>query len=355
MRERWIAMVRPTRKQQDDNARYLRLFVSLHGDLPVDRITGQHVRDFRDTLLLCPRNAPKSLANASLSELTSWATANPKAPKLGRNTINNKALGAISTLLVQAKRDNHVTTNPTEKQKLPTRQSDTLERQPHTTDELNALFRTSVYAASPIIPKAGGGWAAWWLPFLALFTGCRLEELGQALVSDVRQEQGISYLEITTLGDDDNASGKALKSDAARRRVPLHAKLIRLGFLDYVAFVKARGATRLFPELREYRGRYTKDWSKWWGRWLDKHVTDDRSRSFHSLRHSWIAELRRLKVPDGHLKELAGHAQTDITSRYGRRKGKLYELADLDEQIQSLRFDGLDLEHLVGLQPWGSR
>ena len=54
MPDRWIALVRPQSKHIGDNARYTRLFISLHGDLPVDRITGAHIRNFCDALLECP-------------------------------------------------------------------------------------------------------------------------------------------------------------------------------------------------------------------------------------------------------------------------------------------------------------
>ena len=135
--------------------------------------------------------------------------------------------------------------------------------------------------------------------------------------------------------------------------MPLHAVLIRLGFLDYVAFLRECGATRLFPELDEYRGRYTKNWSRWWGRWLGKLGMNDPSLTFHSFRHGFTAELRRLKCPVGILKELLGHAQTDVTSGYGRMEGGyLHELGDLNDEIQRLTFPGLDVSHLEGLNPW---
>lgn len=117
---------------------------------------------------------------------------------------------------------------------------------------------------------------------------------------------GIDYLDITTLSDDDDGS-KALKTGSARRRIPLHAMLIRLGFLDYASASRTRGATRLFPDLDEYRGRYTKNWSRWFGRWLTKLELADPSLAFHSFRHSFTAELRRLKCNLSIMKELLDH------------------------------------------------
>ena len=353
MPERWITMVRPEDKQISDSARYVRLFISVHGDLPVDQISGRHIREFRDKLLACPRNAPKHLANGSVAGLIAWAAAHPNRAMLSRETINHKALGAMSSLLEQARKDEFIGSNPAKGQQLPTKEADRQKRRPFEPEELARLFRTSVYASPIYIPAGGAGWAAWWLPLLSLVTGARLEELGQALISDVRHKHGISYIEITTLSDDETEdAGKSVKSGAARRRIPLHAILIRLGFLDYVAFIKASGATRLFPQLDEYRGRYTKNWSRWWGRWLGKLGMHDPSLTFHSFRHTFTAELRRLRCNPSILKELLGHAQTDVTSGYGRRDGYLHSLEELNEEIQRITFNGLDLSHLLDVKPW---
>ena len=171
MRERWIEKKRPGTKQRDDTARYLRLFVSQHGDLPVDQITRRHVREFRDKLLRCPRNAPKSLTNAPLDVLVAWASKHPEKRKLARPTINNKALGTLSALLTVAVDDEHVQTNAAEGQKLEINEEDVIDREPCTVEELNAIFATAIYATRPAIPAAGRGAAAAWLPMLSLFTG----------------------------------------------------------------------------------------------------------------------------------------------------------------------------------------
>ena len=139
MHERWIKAVRPGRKQVDDNARYLRLFIALHGDLPVDRITGAHVQAFRDGLLDCPRNAPQRLAKAATPELAAWAVAHPHAPKLGRGTINDKALSAISTLLERARRDGHLQFNPVKGQALQIKHGDRQPRRLYRTEELRPV------------------------------------------------------------------------------------------------------------------------------------------------------------------------------------------------------------------------
>ena len=49
--------------------------------------------------------------------------------------------------------------------------------------------------------------AAYWLPLLALYTGARLEELGQLRKKDIKESNGIWYINIT-----DEAEGASLKT-----------------------------------------------------------------------------------------------------------------------------------------------
>ena len=78
----------------------------------------------------------------------------------------------------------------------------------------------------------------------------------------------------------------------------------------------------------------------------------DPSLTFHSFRHSFIAEMRRLKCDVSILKSLVGHAQNDVTSGYGHIDGWLHELGNLDAEVQKIAFPELDLVHLVGHHPW---
>ena len=85
---------------------------------------------------------------------------------------------------------------------------------------------------------------------MALFGGARLEELGQLLVADVRCRDGVDYLIVTDLPDEEeiaDRTGKSVKSEAGRRRIPIHPELKRLGFLAFVARRRAAGGLRRLP------------------------------------------------------------------------------------------------------------
>ena len=232
-----------------------------------------------------------------------------------------------------------------------------VKREPYSLEDLRRIFSTSVYVAPIDIPVSGCGFAAHWLPLLALFTGARLEELGQLLVGDVKQVEGVWCIHITDLPDEEDAADrkawwgekepeKAVKTAAARRYVPVHAELVRCGLLELVSQRRRAGFRRLFPELKAYRGRTTKTWSRFWARHTDEHVTDSPRKTFHSFRHLFVARLRAAGVDRDVIKALVGHANRDVTAGYGVVDGALFPTAILHEALQKVRVDGLDLSHL---------
>jgi integrase len=247
---------------------------------------------------------------------------------------------------------------------------DRIERLPFSLVDLKRLFLESpTYRNPPKVSAAGCGAAAFWIPLIGLFEGARLEEAGQLLVEDVKFENGIQYFYITTIDDVDENGGRAgsrkqakspraslektLKSLASRHRVPIHRVLIEAGFLDFVARRRAAGDKRLFPELKSYRGRWTKNWSRWWARYQDSYVSDAPEKVFHSFRHTFI-DAMRAGVPLEIQIALVGHAaaegakgraKNDTIDRYGRG----YPIAVLNEQLQKVAYPGLDLSHLAAV------
>jgi hypothetical protein len=149
--------------------------------------------------------------------------------------------------------------------------------------DLTRLLASPIYGTPRAAPLGGGGAAAFWLPLIALFAGARAEEIGQLLTAGVKHQHGVDFFDITTLDDDDDDStsakkgtDKALKTPAGKRRTPIHQTLIDIGFLDHVAERRRKGDVRLLPELIGHRDRYTKNWSRWCGRYQDKYVADPR-------------------------------------------------------------------------------
>lgn len=323
-------------KTLDDFWTHTRRFIELHGDLPIKTITKAHVRDYKDAMLRLPSRLTKGLKGKTVPQLLEFTAKNPDSPCLSPKTVNDKSLGAVSALLQWAMVNGYIENNPAAGIKVATRKRALEKRLPYSTDDLNLIFHLPIYTQGER-PRAGRGEAAKWLPLLALFTGARLEELGQLRVHDVKEEEGIPYLDIN-----DTEDGKHLKTSASRRRVPVHPELIKLGFLEYVQERRKAGDEQIFPLLRSEDDKLTAAWSKWWGRYPRAHGLPDKRKVFHSFRHTAKDGFRDSGVPEPVFDAIQGHTSGTVSRSYGQG----YSIQFLADEMKKLRYPGLDLSHL---------
>jgi integrase len=99
------------------------------------------------------------------------------------------------------------------------------------------------------------------------------------------------------------------------RSVPIHPKLVELGFIDY----SARCDGLLFPGIPQHKsGRYSDAPSKAFSRHLKKIGIKRPRLSFHSLRHTFIDRLKTFAPDQLETRErLVGHATKGIAGIYG--------------------------------------
>ncbi len=223
-----------------------------------------------------------------------------------------------------------------------------------TSAELNSLFRAPLYAGciddetnfskpGPNHPKRG----RFWVPLLSLFHGLRCNEACQLYAEDVKEAEGIHYLDIrTTLDDDEEADDKHTKNENSIRQVPLHPQIIKLGFLQFVELRRRDGAkARLFPDLESGKstGRYSTRFSKWFSRFKEKACGHLPKARFHSFRHHFRTELARAGVQLEYTNALCGWDSEE------RGMEKLYfqaKLKELKAAVAKVSYEGLDLSHL---------
>ena len=97
-----------------------------------------------------------------------------------------------------------------------------------------------------------------WVPLIGLYSGMRLEEICQLTIDDIKQIDGTWCFDINNQGD------KRIKTNAAKRYVPIHPMLLNeLNFLGFVELVKKNGPGRLSPDLKKQSGRYSHYVSRW--------------------------------------------------------------------------------------------
>lgn len=153
---------------------------------------------------------------------------------------------------------------------------------------------------------------------VALMTGGRLNELAQALLSDVKAYDGTPYLFITTdISEDDDlpnleqADLKRLKTANAKRCIPIHPILRKLGFMEYIETrrrIKPEDGL-LFPDAG-YGQLYNQ-------RLLIQADAKSVNTSFHSFRHCYKDMLRSFVGNEELQNRLMGHAPKGAGGNYG--------------------------------------
>lgn len=156
----------------------------------------------------------------------------------------------------------------------------------------------------------------YWLAFLMMYSGARPGELAQLNVVDVREQGGHWIFDITDEGEGD----KRVKTRGSNRIVPVHSKLIAMGFLDHWRKMKEAGEVRLFPEaVRNTAGQMAQAFETKFGRYLTKlGLKEGRGYSLYSFRHGFADAMRRAGYMDEEFGFLMGHSKKTMTGNYGR-------------------------------------
>ncbi|GAM78118.1 integrase [Vibrio ishigakensis] len=127
----------------------------------------------------------------------------------------------------------------------------------------------------------------YWLPLIALHTGLRANEIAQLYRSDIKSRDGIVYFDLTSSRPD-----QSLKNSGAVRIVPVHSKLLELGFVEYLD--RFSSEQRIFPEL-SFTGRdgYFKSAGEWFRRFLRDTLSESDKVSFYSFRHTFADSFKQ--------------------------------------------------------------
>lgn len=283
--EQWKAERKPTPNTIAEYERTKEMFVTLNGTLPIAEYTVAHARAWKQHVAAMTRDG-KALAHATLE----------------------KTFGAITTLFRFADRNDYLGANPFAKIVLEKpKRAKVNQRQDWDRDELRKLFASPVFSESKRFIAAGGE-AAYWLPVLAVYHGFRAGELCQLDKADLVQREGIWCLRVRPSDEDDGKDAKSVKTSESVRLVPVHKRVIELGFLDYAKTLKG---TKMFPMIKpDSRGRWSGDYSKWFGRYRRSIGLDQRWTDFHSFRHTWKTAARGAELPEEYHDEIVSPSTT---------------------------------------------
>jgi integrase len=347
--QRWAegggrAASKPRANSINEAMRAVQRFVELHGDLELTAVTKVHARQYRDALAKVPKRLPHKLARLTLPKLLE-RDLSAYEPRNAQTV--NKYLNLLSGIFRKSEKDGFFEqlphwTNPFHVGfDISAIDRETFE--PFTVEELQKLFASPVFKEGKR-PLGGRGEAAFWLPFLSLYTGARRTELAQLKVGDVRQSDEIWFLDINDEGEDQN-----LKNLSSARSVPLHEKVIEAGFLNYFAERRSKAGpdAQLWPGFEPPIGPAAKAWSKWFGRYLSDYVVNSRSKTFHSFRHTFKRACREAGITEEIHNAFTGHSGGGVGRAYGRVRrsdGALdrgISLARLKGEIDKVQYAGL--------------
>ncbi len=190
-------------------------------------------------------------------------------------------------------------------------------RRPFTVDEMRALLSHPSYQSR----QFDSPYSFWLIP-LAVFTGARLGELAQLDLKDFVQVEGIPCIDINDIEAPDaeateGTRRKRVKTRNAKRLVPIHPELMRMGLLRYVDAMRERKHVHLFPELsRTRRDGPSHAASNWFQRFRKKvGITSKQETVFHSFRHGFITNLLDSGITPHLLAPIVGHEAELVTGR----------------------------------------
>jgi integrase len=153
---------------------------------------------------------------------------------------------------------------------------------------------------------------------LCLFHGYRPGELCQLEKADVTHRNGILCLKLTPSDEqlEDGEVEKSHKTDKSRRIVPVHKRVLELGFEKYVATAKEK---KLFPLVRpDATGRWSQLFGRWFSNYLRKVGLYRRWRDLYSLRGTWKTAARGARLDEEYRDEIAGHENGSVGRTYGK-------------------------------------
>ncbi len=178
------------------------------------------------------------------NDIYDWTVGKGKI--ISKKTVKNY-ITDFKTFMKFVHREHPTTLNACDFVQAPTNKEvddDTIRRVPFSDEEVNMVFKHPLFVEN----RYDNVWfPKFWIPLIALYTGCRLNEIAQMEINDIKKsEEGIDLFLITDLGDE----RKKLKNRNSKRLIPIHPVLIKLGFLDFFEKVKA---------AETYRKKWVKD------------------------------------------------------------------------------------------------
>jgi len=345
------------KKRQNDIRVGINLILEVMGaDTPIQSVTRKMCREFVDVLSRMPLNRNKKYKHLSLEKVLTIA-AKEELPTMKWAT-QNSYLGTLKKVLGFSHMEGHLDKNPAEGLvPLASTVSDKYKRSPYTLEHLQRIFTAPIFTGclddksgfnkpGPNILKK----SRFWVPLISLFTGMRMNEICQLNLIDVKcTDAGTNYFQISP-----NTEDQSVKNLPSWRQCPVHPILIRVGFLTYIDDLRGKEETKVFPDIPLAKGTgyrsdvFTKRYATFQkGVGIPSKVgifPNEQRFTFHSFRHNFRDELRRIEAPIEIVELLGGWSSGGNAVHQDYGKG--YTPDHLFKYVKKVGYPGLDLSHL---------
>lgn len=325
-----------------------RLWVEIVGDKPVREYPREEVGRFRQLLLQLPSSHSKS--TKSETQLTAME-AIERNKSASKPTLTLKTAKRHFSALMQywkwLKTRGQVDDVIFSGFEFPGTKSNKKRRDDWSPEDLGRLFAYEEWFG----PGADRDSAYFWLPIIALHSGMRVEEIARLRpAEDIRYMDGVPAIVIQPHPDGWNP-----KTEAGERVVPIHSRLVQLGFLDFVH--RRRNLPYLFSDLHPGGpdGKRSYTFSREFSRAKKHKIGVGAKTTFHSFRHSvrtLLTDVDAELLRDAWIDAVMGHDADDGRGD-GRRPSegiktylKRVGLKRMEQVVEAI-VPPVDLSHLL--------
>ena len=305
--------------------RVAQMLIDICGDRPPDDYEPEDIDHFIKRIKFLPLNPEKNKLHRD-----DWATMNFRQmnqdvenrniyPRITATTVKDH-INQLASFFAFCKARRYMDEErPLAKQFSPDGTTNTRDRRdPFSLNDLGRIFAPPLYEGRKL-PHT------FWPPLIALYTGARCNEIAQLYVDDIVNddpEHPQRWRFMIRIGP--GRTDQRLKNQFSNRSIPMHPRLIELGFLHYLEDVRSLGFERVFPSLRWTKAAgYGDTVSDMFSTYLRGKVkiTDPR-KVFHSFRHYFCTQADQFTNEKTELIcDITGHAREgEFSLTYAREK-----------------------------------
>jgi len=319
--DRYLEHAQPNAETLQQDRSICQIFIELFDDPFLDDINHLMLTNFVETIQKhMPTNAKKSYPKLTAKQIIKL---NHPASKMMKPSNVNKYLGRIGVVFKYAVNHGLMDANYATGKTIREHENAREKRRPFTSNELRVLLNENKVSANKK-PDL------YWLVNIGAYSGMRLGEICQLQPEDIQQVDGIWAFDINN-----NHKLKSCKSSGSKRLIPIHSKIIKDGFIEFVQVRK--GNEFLFG----WKYHDLKKWGHYSGKSVNNFIKKTCSiseQSFHCFRHTVADCLMKNRTVSKEVQEaILGHALEGQS--YGRY-GKGFGLDELKDAIEAVKYDG---------------